>query len=763
MSSTPFSPVITAAGSANEIMLAGPSQVLADAGSQPPQQNLAKLVHKLLRGRYPIVIVLALIGGIGGAVGGYFSQTPKFKCDGQVQVQPTIPKILYQTEQSSVSPMFSNLLNTQVAWLQQDRVIRKAMDSADWRELGRGRGPEDEAEFRKNLKVATIPNTFIINVSYTDEQSRAALVAVREVINAYQELFAGKEDKGVKATQFSTLNSLRDKYESDRRDLQRQVVTKSSEFESDDLTRLQDHYLTQLLAIDSRVAEAELQFAQLGIDPEKVIVPTSSDDPDSATPAPLPPPTPEQIAATDQNMARLLAEQSSLKRRIASNRSRGLGDQHPAIVMDQTDLQAVEADIAEITEKYANSAAGAASTSTLIATGPPRPDQLVEQYRLLQKQSQALRARTTLISARRIAIEGLNRDISSLDQKLAEVNRRLDELSVESKMQDQVGRVEAMLPESAPGTPTVDPRKKMAAFGLVLGGGIPVAIMLLIGLVDRRFRYADQARDASHAAPLLGILPELPQKGGDPEQAAAAVHCVHHIRSLLQMTRRDHKVIAVTSPAAGDGKTSLALSLAMSFTASGSRTLLVDFDLIGCGLTTRLEAKRSEGLGHALVKGAGNGHVVPTGIPGLDLLPAGRDDARLISRISRSAFEAVIDEYRNKYDSIIVDTGPAMGSLEANIAASTSDGVILVVGRGQHGDRVQEVLRHLDQLGAGMLGMVFNRAHSTDFARSTMSKSIRSIRTEDKSLPATAAPATEVATIAPSDPLARSVGSDISR
>lgn len=759
--------VIPGAGSEHDIVLAGQPRYLIESGGgtggggiAPPQQSLPKVVHRLLRGRYPIAIALALIGGIGGAVGGYFLQSPKYKCDGQVEVQPTIPKILYQTEQSSVSPMFSNFLNTQVSLLQQDRVIRRAMDSEDWRALGRGRGPEDEADFRKSLKVATIPNTFLINVSFTDGESRATLVAVREVINAYKTLFGHREEENVTSTRLSTLKSLQKQYESDRKDLRTQVLSKSSEFESDDLTRLQDHYLTQLLAVDSRAAEAKAQLTQLGIDPDKFALPTAGSA-NPGSPAATPALTAEQIAVSDKNMAALLDQQSTLKRRLASNRARGFGDQHPAIIMDQTDLAAIDASIAEIVDRYKDPAAAPTSPTTMIAAGPPRPDQLVVQFRLLQTQAKQLRDRTSLISTRRIEIDGLNRDIQALDTKLADVNRRLDEINVESNMRDTVGRIDTQLPEAAPGTPNVDPRNKMAAFGLFLGGGLPIAVMLLIGLIDRRFRFADQARDASHAAPLLGILPELPQGGGDPERSAAAVHCVHHIRSLLQMTKRDHKVIAVTSPAASDGKTSLALSLAMSFTASGSRTLLVDFDLIGCGLTSRLNAKCDEGLGHALLHASGNGHAVPTGVPGLDLLPAGRDDARLISRLSRSAFKTVIDEYRDKYDSIIVDTGPAMGSLEANIAATTADGVVLVVGRGQHGDRVQEVLRHLDQLGASMLGMVFNRAHATDFARSTMSKSIRSVRTQDAPHRSSAAGESSAATIAPSDPLARSVVSDI--
>src|SRR4030095_8899345 len=71
---------------------------------------------------------------------------------------------------------------------------------------------------------------------------------------------------------------------------------------------------------------------------------------------------------------------------------------------------------------------------------------------------------------------------------------------------------------------------------------------------------------------LLGILPNLPDRLTDPDQAATAAHCVHQIAAMLKITSGgdDQQVYAVTSAQPGDGKTSLTLALALSFAASGS-------------------------------------------------------------------------------------------------------------------------------------------------------------------------------------------------
>ena len=62
----------------------------------------------------------------------------------------------------------------------------------------------------------------------------------------------------------------------------------------------------------------------------------------------------------------------------------------------------------------------------------------------------------------------------------------------------------------------------------------------------------------------------------------------------------DRRVFAVTSAAPGDGKTSLTLALGLSYAACGTRTLLIDCDLIGAGLTARMNVNAPEGVLEAI-------------------------------------------------------------------------------------------------------------------------------------------------------------------
>ena len=151
--------------------------------------------------------------------------------------------------------------------------------------------------------------------------------------------------------------------------------------------------------------------------------------------------------------------------------------------------------------------------------------------------------------------------------------------------------------------PSKDKHKTFAVMGGFGGMMFGLALVVFIGLLDRRWQSIADAR-ASFRRPerMLGILPNLPDDLSDPEQAATAAHYVHHIRALLQISHDSlgNQAFAVTSPSPGSGKTSLALALGLSFAASGSKTLLVDCDVIGGGLTARMETIIRRKLGQIL-------------------------------------------------------------------------------------------------------------------------------------------------------------------
>src|SRR5437763_2080843 len=282
--------------------------------------------------------------------------------------------------------------------------------------------------------------------------------------------------------------------------------------------------------------------------------------------------------------------------------------------------------------------------------------------------------------------------------------------------------------------PAPDKRKQFGFVGLVGGAGLPIGIILLWGLLDPQLRYSEEAGSDMSGMPLLGILPNLPDRLTDPAQAATAAHCVHQIRTMLQINSgEDRSVFAVTSASPGDGKTSLTLALGLSFAASGSRTLLIDCDLVGAGLTARLDMSGPDGILEAMANRDLLPHVRQTDIADLAMLPVGQAQAHHAGMFSPQALRRLLVEAKKHFEIILIDSGPVLGSIEATPVCAAADGVILCVSRGQQRPVVEKAMQHLTSIGAKFAGVVFNRAQARDFARSISGISLRSIARHQQS------------------------------
>ena len=325
-----------------------------------------------------------------------------------------------------------------------------------------------------------------------------------------------------------------------------------------------------------------------------------------------------------------------------------------------------------------------------------------------------------------------------------------------------VDRVFVSNPADFPLRAYKDTRIPFAAAGGMGGAMLGFGLIALLALSNRRLRSPDEAADDTAGIPMLGLLPRLPLDLSDPQEAASTAHCVHEIRTLLQIwgRSRDTRAFAITSPTPGTGKTSLTLALGAAYALAGRRTLLIDGDLVGAGLTTRVDAiirrrigriLRNEGmvtqaqldealrlskhsaarLGEILVQlgylstqdlnravllqqhddqpigllDALDGHeveecVVEVGIDNLWVLPAGAVDARFVPSLTPEGLQKLIASARERFDIVLIDTGPIPGSLEASVVTALADGVILTVSKGEQKSMVRRSIAQLVSVGA---------------------------------------------------------------
>ncbi len=185
------------------------------------------------------------------------------------------------------------------------------------------------------------------------------------------------------------------------------------------------------------------------------------------------------------------------------------------------------------------------------------------------------------------------------------------------------------------------------------------------------------------------------------------------LRHLVETLRKgaNLQVVAVTSPGIGDGKTTTAINLAGALAQSASaRVLLVDMDLRRPAVARRLGLAGSKrALVDALLdSGLTLGDTVePLAYFNLSVLPAGKQAVAPYELLKSPRLEALLDEARQRYDYIVLDTPPFVPVPDCRVIAKYVDGFLTVVAA--HRTPRSALAQALDLMDPGKVaGLVFN-------------------------------------------------------
>src|SRR6185312_11591601 len=388
--------------------------------------------------------------------------------------------------------------------------------------------------------------------------------------------------------------------------------------------------------------------------------------------------TPEQIARVDPQMQYRLNALNDAD--IAVKTQTGeLGPKNRAVILLQNTLAARKKSVEDYAAQF-----NAANFIENKNDGSGPPFAVPKDLTALESAASALEKE---IADQEAKIKEMNQRHASI-LKLQQVNNQLqaqvntaDQNIAKLQFQKAMGGQFKLVDEGSAPQPAGDRRVVFAALGFVGGGAIPIGFLLLLGLANPRYRYSDETNTETIGLNLLGIMPDLPDRLSDPEQASIAAHCVHQIRTMLQISggTEERRVFAVTSAAPGDGKTSLTLALGLSYAACGTRTLLIDCDLVGAGLTARMNVNSPDGVLEAIANRSLPEYVRSTDVSDVSILPVGAAQTLHASTLSPAALRRLIDEARKQYDTILIDTGPILGSIEASLVCAAADAVVLTV------------------------------------------------------------------------------------
>lgn len=185
------------------------------------------------------------------------------------------------------------------------------------------------------------------------------------------------------------------------------------------------------------------------------------------------------------------------------------------------------------------------------------------------------------------------------------------------------------------------------------------------------------------------------------------------LRTNVQFCGQDVKVIAITSCDENEGKTVVSMNLGKCLAELGKRVLYVDADLrksVVMGRNTNV--RNAQGLSE-IISGlqSFDDVVFSTQFPGFDIVFSGKYPPNPVELLNSKYFKMIIENAKELYDYIVIDTPPLGRVIDAAVIASLCDSSIVVIGNTRNKcSKIQEVVDQLKKSGSNVLGVIMNRA-----------------------------------------------------
>ena len=187
------------------------------------------------------------------------------------------------------------------------------------------------------------------------------------------------------------------------------------------------------------------------------------------------------------------------------------------------------------------------------------------------------------------------------------------------------------------------------------------------------------------------------------------------LRTNIQLSGDDLKVLSISSVKPGEGKSTTSTNIAWAFARAGYKTLLVDADIRNSVMSGVFKSREKiTGLTDFLAGTAdlSNG-LCDTNIENLFVIQAGPVSPNPTALLQSENFATMINTLRKYFDYVIVDTAPIGMVIDATIITQKCDASILVTASGETKRRdVLKVKEQLEQTGIPCLGVVLNKINT---------------------------------------------------
>lgn len=550
-----------------------------------------------------------------------------------------------------------------------------------------------ENRFLAELEVQPIRNTQLIKVSFESYDKELAAKVANTVADLYIESdLEAKVQMTQKASGWLTerLSGLRKKLEDSEKALQqyreREHIVDIKGESMSSVGRQLEEFTTGLVAARQRRSEAENAYNQV----QQAVKHRQSLD---ALPAILKHP---QYATFKDKEAEASRKYAELSQRY--------GKEHPKLLAAEAELRSAQDALKR-------------QVDVVVAS-------VTHEYEVARANEQALERG---LGQAKADVQGLNRkgyELGVLEREVS-ANRQLYDMflnrfkqtDVSPDMQSTIARV--VDPAIVANSPAKPQKTRIIGIALVVGLFIGILMALLLDRLDNTFK-TSQDVEARLGLPVLGVGQLIkdtskvkPQRIFIDDNQSGFAESIRTIRTAVMLSALDapKKILMVTSSVPEEGKTTIAINLAVAL-SHVKRVLLIDADMrrpsLGKSLGFPLDAP---GLSHFAAGSAPISKCIyPFEGTNLHIMPSGVVPPNPLELLMSHRFREVLEMLSNTFDYVVIDSAPVHLVSDALILAHLVNEVVFVTKADSTPFQVaRNGIRRLQGAGGNVLGVVLNQ------------------------------------------------------
>ncbi|MBN2594538.1 MAG: polysaccharide biosynthesis tyrosine autokinase [Sedimentisphaerales bacterium] len=662
------------------------------------------LVQIIWRSRWIVLLIMTMALAIGFA---YITvATPIYTSTSRIYVQQSGPNILKEAE--GLMTQSKNYLYTQAELLKSTPILSSTLERNDMAQLKIFNKVKNPVAYlkKKGLNVTVGTKDDIIDISSDSPDPVEAALLVNAVVDSYKTYHAIRK----RSTSGEVLRILKkekqDRDEELAKKLKAMMALKSANIGLAFENRNSNIILDRLDTLSAGLTQAELQTVE--------------------------------AKSVYENFRSMMNDPARLKRYADSERAKGIfisnADEWSKL---ETELEQLQMQLSDLLQQPVTNKSGTNALQTKVKQIENRLAFLHRRFAetqlaIAEQQYNAAKQKQEQIAgyfeAQRQEALQFNKQLAEYTilqsdweqtKKLCDI---LDDRIKEINITEDTGSLNISVLETASPAdkPSKPPKARYMAIALLFGLVLSGAMALVRDKMDQRLHSMEEIT-AALRLPSLGTIPSMSRREEPAIRGKKAyldsksvwAEAYHTIRTavLFSDTNAKSRTILVTSPEAGDGKTTVVSNLAIAMAQAGQKTLVLEADFRK-PMQNQIFGMNHDDKGLASVLNGAyklEDVIKTTCVSGLDLLTCGSDVPNPSETLYSVNFNKVMKLLAKQYDRIIVDSPPVLPVTDAQILSSICQITILVLKAEKSTRKASKQTRDaLLRVGARILGVVVN-------------------------------------------------------